>query len=178
MMQKSDDQLSIVRGATQEDHPTIARINVCAFRGNAGDPAVAECMISSLARADATQRYFVLTVDDKVVGYALWRLEGGMLREEPVLEFEQTAIAEDYRGKGFSSRLSRESLNQMTARERERNPRVAKIVAVVWLYASNVAALQAYRRIFPDVRGARVQYGDRLEIMLARTLIAQPLEDV
>lgn len=163
---------TIVRRATEKDISSIAEINAAAFTGNKDDISVATRWVECWLRAFPLYQYFVAEVDGKVLGYIGWQVHGGFLRPEPVVELEQTAIAEDARGQKLGPKLDEESLRLIVEWMRENNPRIKnELVVVVWAYATNTRALTSYSGLFEDgMLGLRTQYDGKPEAMLRRRI--------
>lgn len=161
----------IIREATVDDVPSIARINAEAFLGHRGDQQMAAEWIASQLRAAPRVLMFVGEVEGKVVGYITWEMHGGFRRPEPVVELEQLAVDEAYRGRDFGDALVSESVQKVVAAIRRMNDRVeSSVTAVVWSYVLNQNAMRVYARWFGETKGFRTQYGDRSEVMFARRI--------
>lgn len=100
-----------VKIAGKKNIDEIAKINLACFHGCA-NLKEAKKWLSCNFRAWPRFQYFVLKEENKVLGYILWKFLGGW-RQKSVLELEQIAINPKYRGRGFASKLIKESLNQL-----------------------------------------------------------------
>lgn len=163
---------AIVERATDIHLVKIAEVNASAFAGNRNDISAALEWVNCWFRAFPLYQCFVIKNEDEVVGYIVWQIHGGFLREKPVVELEQIAITPLFQGKGLASKLIRESLREVCDWIIHRDSRIKdEIVVVVWTYGDNRNALRAYEREFPDgVAGMRIQYDGKIEVMLRRTI--------
>lgn len=160
----------LIRPAEERDIPGIAAVSVHAFRGHSGSMEAAERWVRSWFAAGPAYQYWVADSGGRIAGFISWRSEGGFLRPEPVIELDQMAVHEEFRGQGLSSRLIEESLEHFLGWVRDSNPLLGnQMTAVVWVYALNHAAIRAYEKFFPEVAGYRRQYGAG-EIMMIRRI--------
>lgn len=164
-----------VRAAKTEDLSMIAEINAAAFAGNRGDVQVALEWVQCWFCAFPLYQYFIMEVDGKVVGYIGWQIHGGFLRENPVLELEQIAMAREFQGQKLGPKLIQESLEIVVSRIQQCNTRMKnQVIVVVWAYETNTHAFKVYEKDFPDgVMGIRTQYGGNRELMLRKTIVKQ-----
>lgn len=162
-----NDGISI-EGPLDIDVAAIARINEAQFRGNRGSIPHAKKWISRLKSSFPIYQYYVLLVHGRVAGYVGWQLHGGFLREEPPVELEQIAFAQEFQGKGLALRLIEKSFKMVAEFLHQESPLAQQAVSFVWTYEDNAPALKMYRKWFNgEVRGTRNLYG-KVEVMLSR----------
>lgn len=99
-----------IKPATKKDLVAIAKINLVCFHGCANLREAKKWTLCNF-RAFPRFQYFVAKLKNKTIGYILWYFKGGW-RKESILELEQIAIHPNYQGRGFGSRLIKESLKQ------------------------------------------------------------------
>ncbi len=100
-----------VRRVGRRGSENIVRIMQENFSGNKTINA-ARGWVEYNFNAFPRMQYFVITIDERVVGYILWTEHGG-LREEAVWELEQIAIDKNQQGQGLGLQLIKESLSML-----------------------------------------------------------------
>lgn len=101
----------MIKPAIKKDLTGIAKINLTCFHGCANLKEAQKWVFCNF-QAWPRFHYFTLKEKNKLIGYILWYFKGGW-RQNSVLELEQIAIDQKYRGCGFGSKLINDSLNQL-----------------------------------------------------------------
>jgi GNAT superfamily N-acetyltransferase len=158
----------VVRRAKERDLKAIASINAAVFLGDRGQEESAGEWAACWFRAYPLYQYFVVEIDNVLVGYAGWQVHGGFRRPEPAVELDQIGIDRAYQGKGLAPFLTRESMHEVAQWLQEKNDRIeSHITFVVWAYTFNFNAISVYAKQFGEgVCGFRTQFGSRAESML------------
>jgi GNAT superfamily N-acetyltransferase len=157
-----------IRRAEERDLPTIAAINISAFRGAGEDREQALRWANCLFRSFPLYQFFVAELDGVAVAYIGWEMHGGFRRKQPVIELEQLAVAQEFRGQKIAPALIDESLACVVGWIKSDNPHLTNsIKVIVWAYSDNLRAMEVYQKTFRDgTQGLRVQYDGRAEKML------------
>lgn len=95
----------LIRKAIDSDVLAIAGIHQESFLRQQDS----EKWVSATLAAEPRFFVFVLEINTVVVGYIFWAQKSGF-RADPVLELDQVAMLEEYRGLGYAERLIRDSL--------------------------------------------------------------------
>jgi len=95
----------LIRKAVESDVAVIAHIHRQAFPRQRDS----EKWVSATLAAEPRFFVFVAKVESVIVGYIFWAQKSGF-RAEPVLELDQVAMLDAYRGKGYAEKLIRDSL--------------------------------------------------------------------
>lgn len=95
----------LIRKAVDSDVPVIADIHRKSFPRQRDS----EKWVSATLAAEPRFFVFVAEVNTVIVGYIFWAQKSGF-RADPVLELDQVAVLEEYRGLGHAERLIRDSL--------------------------------------------------------------------
>ena len=158
---------AIIRPIRKSDLSVLAQINSLIFNGHRGSPEEALAWVSAHYRFSPVYHYFVIALRGKVVGYIGWRIEGGFLRPDPALELEQLGVLKKFEGRGYASRLQRETLDTMVEIIKKRNTRIESYLQIfVWAYSTNLNAIAVYLKVFNEgAKGIREIFGARSEIM-------------
>lgn len=158
----------IVRRAEENDLPRMAKINARVFLGDRDHPSGALEWMTCSFRAFPQYQYFVIETDGMVAGYAGWQMHGGFHRAEPAVELDQIGIDPDFQGKRLGPKLTEESTRDVIAWMQGVNTRIeSHITLIVWANGLNFNALSIYAEVFTEgLRGFRMQFGDRGEVML------------
>ncbi len=168
----------LLRHAEERDLPVIAHINSTVFLGDRDRAEGAREWVESLFRSYSVYQYFVVELDNKVVGYAGWQMHGGFHRAEPVIELDQIGIDPVHQGKHYAQQLTRYGMSELADWIKKKNDRIESHIAfIVWAYALNFNAISVYAKDFTDgVCGMRTQFGQRAEVMLRlRTPVVMPV---
>jgi len=156
--------MSMVSRSTKNDLNAIAKINLACFHGCASSIEAKKWTLCNF-RAFPRFQYFVIKNNNKTIGYILWYFKGGW-RKDSVLELEQIAIHPQHQGRGFGSKLIKESLKQLI-KYLKKEKRKLKAVLIT------TGTEQGARKIYEKALGAKmvakikkIFRGD--EIILAR----------
>jgi ribosomal protein S18 acetylase RimI-like enzyme len=127
-----------IRPYGDADLEAVAAVHAEAFprQGHSRD------WIAATARAYPRIRLYVAEVEGALRGYVAWSEKSGF-RAEVVLELEQVAVAERYRGRGFGAALIRESLPDVA---RQLGERGATLKSVMVSTRADNAAQRLYRK--------------------------------
>lgn len=132
------------RKARMDDTLAIAQIHRNAFERQRNS----ETWVSATLAAEPRFYVFVLEVDSKVAGYIFWAQKSGF-RPDPVLELDQIALRNAYRGKGHAETLIRESL-EMVESELQHTGQALKAILVSTRYDNKA------QRLYEKALGVRV----------------------
>ncbi|HVX90592.1 MAG TPA: GNAT family N-acetyltransferase [Candidatus Paceibacterota bacterium] len=168
-----------IRRATEADLPRIAEINSGVFLGDRDNLNSALDWATCWFKAYPLYQYFVVEIEGKVVGYAGWQMHGGFSRSEPVFELDQLGIDRAYQGQHLGPQINTDCIRHLVKWCKERDTRIeSHVTFVVWAYATNFHAINVYASQFVEMRGFRIQFGDRAENMLRlRVPITMPVRD-
>lgn len=174
------EQALTIHRADEKNLEGIARINASVFIGDRDNYESALEWVGCWFRAFPLYQYFVVEIEDKVVGYAGWQIHGGFHRAEPAIELDQLGIDPTFQGRGLAPQLMRGCMQQLTGWMQQKNKRIeSHITFVVWGYTFNFNAMSIYAKQFGDgVCGFRTQFGNRAESMLRlRMPIIRPVRE-
>lgn len=158
----------MIRRATAQDVPLIAKLNRQGFSGNKPVGVAERWVCCHFAQGDQ-YHYFVSEQDGVVNGYVSYEVRGGFAREIPVIELEQMAVDANFRGQGIGTKLVEETLQTMKRWIHEQQPEAKQMRVVVWVLKGNDKAQAIYTGICKDgIQGERSVYSTD-EVMLRGT---------
>lgn len=119
----------VVRAMSFNDIEEVSNIHLRAFPFDSQDIEHARKWIKSKFLGWPANKYYVISsLDNSVIAYILW-VEMGGFRKKCILELEQIAVDEKYRGKGLGSKMIDESLTILLS-ELRNNKRDLKLIEV------------------------------------------------
>lgn len=108
-------------------------------------------------------RYYLVSVDRVVVGYALWSVKSGF-RDNSIVELEQLAVVPELRGRGVGKTLLEQSFDQFKQHLSEKG---IAVKAIYLTTRDGNSAESLYHKVFGVEReGIIKNYGSGDEVIL------------
>lgn len=108
-------------------------------------------------------RYYLVIIDQVIVGYALWSVKSGF-RDKSIVELEQLAVVPELRGRGVGKELLEQSFDQF---KRHLHEKGIAVKAIYLTTRDGNSAEGLYRKVFGVEReGVIKNYGSGDEVIL------------